>query len=235
MAAVWPAIRDLIDGLANESFALGHLPTFWALAFLASLCAFLGQTVYQIGAPQSVRAHSIESFVGNRLREFDANPGLGYVIDAETAARDAFERASGRQLPSTGAGPEVAPDSWGAMVTALQRFRAAQRAGGGSRGPQSAPSRADRGQRPSRIPRSSIRSPVLGTPRTPLVHRRWGDHARHHRHADTSGAECRRDRVRRATEGFVGLPFVQLNAFPLGGVLDDESYRLEDEERWRCR
>jgi hypothetical protein len=123
MAALWPALSSQIDRLADPDF-VGHLPTFWALAFLASLGAFLGQTVYQMGAPVIVRERSLEAFVAARLTEFDANRSPAAAQDGVRAADEAFERATGRTLGA----PETVPSSWPSLTSAALRLDFAQRA-----------------------------------------------------------------------------------------------------------
>jgi hypothetical protein len=95
LAGVWPLIRFAIlqynARLARLSGALGQeiptlspdLPSAWAIAFFASLAVVLGHLLYQTGAPDIVRASSLEQYEFEQLRRFHERPHSDDVVEAD--------------------------------------------------------------------------------------------------------------------------------------------------------
>ncbi|WP_195819726.1 hypothetical protein [Roseobacter sp. MH60115] len=63
------ALHTVALAIENASIQATALPMVWVVSFGASLCAVLGQTLYQSAAPQIIRSDDKRSYIGKVIEE----------------------------------------------------------------------------------------------------------------------------------------------------------------------
>ncbi|WP_171238634.1 hypothetical protein [Ruegeria sp. HKCCA5763] len=68
LAAIWPTARGVFESVSLT------LPSIWAVAFLASLSALIGNVLYQVFAPTVVKQYSLDDYVHQEVSRYNENP-----------------------------------------------------------------------------------------------------------------------------------------------------------------
>jgi hypothetical protein len=71
-----------------------YLPRSWVWAFLAALSVTLGQVIYQMRAPLTVRSASIDAYVRDNRREYMEQPSLERLEEADSILEDILRLSS---------------------------------------------------------------------------------------------------------------------------------------------
>lgn len=93
-------LDNLMTNYSTKVIENPSLPSIWALGFLVSLCIFIAHTLYQMFAPDLVRAINIDNFKVKKRNEYANNPSIRFIQQATEYISDYPNTSSEKLLRS---------------------------------------------------------------------------------------------------------------------------------------